>query len=713
MIYFEEDWAKYPGAVIHDTTKNISFLRTSQILGKMGVKNNKFMLALSQPHLARYDPHNLTDNSLELKLDIARECKINPWYFFREVLRITEQGSDPVMFRLDRGNLSFIWLFKNFINAFIMQARQTGKSIGMQALLTDVVYISGKNLNIGMLTKDTDLLKENVNRCRVMRDSLPPYLIAKSTKDSDNKEGLYYNAHNVNYQTYVAQSSKDAAASKSRGMTMPVSVIDEIGYCINIGITYPNMMAAMGAAIRSAALNDQPHSNLFATTAPRIDSPEGKFVYENIILPSMPFSVILYDVKDREELKAVVSANSKNDIVSCIHSYLQLGYSHQWLQETIRRVSATKEEVDRDFLNILKAGTDNSVLPIDLVAHINTNKKEPLYVERDELYTINWYVPRETVESPAFRAKSFIMGMDGSENVQRDFTAFTIIDIEHLSVVARMECNDVNIMRIGFFVLKMLMKYTKLLFIPERNSIGVAVVDQLLEYLMANGINPFTRIYNTVIQNYETDPSMMNFNFRDMRDVNNARKYFGFRTTENSRYHLYQHILIKAVELNKDRIYDNNLITELSTLTNKSGRVVHGTNSHDDLVIAYLLSCFVVFSGKNLYNYCIDTSRMLSTIDTVGTTVSKDRKEYQMQLRHQIKALEDTIKRTEDPNMIKYHEMTLKQLKKEIDTSIVIEPIGHEQVNRDMGTFVQGFSQYLPNALNNRLDIKTVLNSIW
>ena len=80
MVLFKDDI--YRDKVLIDTmTMNTSFLRMAIQLNKMGVKNNTFFLTLYDRDLLGRDPHNLNDDSEELRQRIAYECKINYWYF--------------------------------------------------------------------------------------------------------------------------------------------------------------------------------------------------------------------------------------------------------------------------------------------------------------------------------------------------------------------------------------------------------------------------------------------------------------------------------------------------------------------------------------------------------------------------------------------------------------------------------------------------------
>ena len=127
MILFLEDWKKYPEAIVHLETKNDSFIRFAGLLKYMGVKNYAFCLALMDPTLKDIDPFS-PDLTVKQITAIARECKRNPWYIFREIIRIPVDGSNvPISLQANRGNISMFWLFFNHITSLLIQPRQTGK----------------------------------------------------------------------------------------------------------------------------------------------------------------------------------------------------------------------------------------------------------------------------------------------------------------------------------------------------------------------------------------------------------------------------------------------------------------------------------------------------------------------------------------------------------------------------------------------------------
>lgn len=869
MILFKDDWHR-EGAIVHSETSNKTFLKVSMILKKMNVENYMFPLALLQPDLAKYDPHNLQDSSEELRLRIALESKMNPWYHFREIARVPASGSGVIPFKANRANIAMIWCFFNNIHYIAIQPRQTGKAqklsariktpmgwtfmgdlkigdvitapdgtstnvigiypqgikpfyritfedgrytdccddhlwrvynpllienrwnvitlkdirnslensllsymglyiqrtqfeaeatgkyllriksieyigqdemqcievdhpdhlyitddfivthntIGACAIINHVMYLYGTNMTMQLYTKDAKLAQENVVRIKTMREALPDYLLHKRTTDTDNKEGLSYTALHNRYLTAIAQSSKEDADNLGRGMTAPVIHGDEPGFCDNIDITYPVMMLSTLTAVKNAKAAGQPHSNIFTTTAAPIDTARGRFAYQ-MVNNAMPFTENLYDLKDNEAAKALVKANSKNDMVNGTFSYLMLGLTHDWYEEACRLSQTSKEVNDRELLNEWKSGTDTSILDPVTIKLINNHKKEPIWTDIINNYVVRWYIPKDFVKSVAFQKKHYILGMDSSENIGRDFTTLVLIDSSDLSVVATFRCNESNTIKMGVFIAEFLIMYNNVTFIPERNSTGTAIIDVITLVFQKRRLSPFRRIYNTVVQDRDNeDMARINIDDPDMVDTS-MKRHLGFRTTGKTRPYLYKNTLKKAVGMNATRIYDTVLIGELSTLSVSNGRIDHVDGAHDDMVIAYLLACWLIFEGKNLHYYGIDVRSILMSISSDGSLIDPTHRDQQIALRRQIKIYEDLIKSSPSQLIKNNHIQKLMLLRSQLDTSMTFEPVGIAKVNQDVSDF--GHQLYTPQEFTNKTMIpkrtdgsmKTVLSLFY
>lgn len=248
MILYKADWLKEENlhAIADYNTSNRTFVRLAGIYKSMGVDNCEFHLALHDSSLVGVDPHdpNLTEDQINR---ITTECAINPWYFFREVVKLAATaGPDAVPIRANRGNISLYWLFFNHITTMLIQPRQTGKSVSTDALMVYLFGIATVKTDVSLLTKDDNLRVKNVARVKSILEELPFYLNFKTGRDTYNTEKLSLSQLGNNYITNVAQSSKKAALNVGRGMTNAINQIDEIAFVSNIETTLPALLAASG-----------------------------------------------------------------------------------------------------------------------------------------------------------------------------------------------------------------------------------------------------------------------------------------------------------------------------------------------------------------------------------------------------------------------------------------------------------------------------------
>lgn len=615
MILFKHDWYRFPSAVVHHQTSNVSFLRMAEIYKRMGVENYAFHLALHQPHLIGVNPH-ADDLPMEIKLDIGTECRYNPWYFFREVVRVPPQASQyPGQLRANRGNLALWWLFLNHIDSALIQPRQTGKSLSTDALMDWLLFIAAVNTRVNMLTKDEALRQANVDRLKNLRNYLPNYLVNVSAKDSDNKQEVTCVAYNNKYSTAVAQSSPSAAANVGRGLTAPIAHVDEGPFITHVDETIPAMLSAGNAARDEAEECGAPFGNIFTTTAGKKDSKSGRYMYD-LIHGGMPWTERLLDCNDAKELRAIVEKNSGDNkpIVNCTFSHRQLGYTDEWLKKKMSESNSFGEAADRDYFNVWTAGGLSSPLSTELNELVRGSQKEPLHTEiSKDYYILRWYIPKDEIAERMTSGK-FIMGMDTSEAIGRDSISMVIKDVTDLSVVASATVNETNLIRFSAYVADLMIKYENIILIPERRSTGQTLIDTLLVRLPAAGIDPFKRIYNIVVDESheykdEYKQIQMDLARRPPYFYDKMKKYFGFTTAGSGKFSrgmLYSDVLQFAAKMGGAVVNDKTLIDEIVGLVVKNGRIDHSQGNHDDMVIAWLLGVWFLSSSKNLKYYGIE-----------------------------------------------------------------------------------------------------------
>jgi hypothetical protein len=624
MILFKQDWRHYPRAIVDTKTRNASFLKLAAVYRAMGIDHYYMILALHNPDIQGLDPFdpNLTEQQKE---DIAYECKTNPWYHLREVARLPpSSGIEPIAYMANRGNIALTWCFLCHITAMLIQPRQTGKS-GSVDILTDwVIDIAGNHTKMLMITKDSALQSDAISRLKGMRELLPAYIYSKHKLDSDNKTGMDNTALSNEFKTGVARANKLAANNLGRGLTTAILHIDEGPFITHIAATLPAAQAAGTKAREFAEKNGALYGTIFTTTAGRRDDRDGGYMYD-YISKGMVWNEVLFDCRDRFDAYKMVDRACKKDsaqIVNITMSHRQLGLSDEWLFKAIRQSAGTREEVERDFLNIWNSGSQRSPLSAELMQKIHASSMDPLTTEvTADNYIVKWYITDS--ERQYLRSNSrLVMGMDSSEASGRDAIALTIMDVATLQVVGAATVGLANLIEFAKWLAAFLVEHDDITLIPERKSTGQMIVDMLLIMLPQAGVDPFKRIYNTVVEEGKASRKGEEeyldicgpLSSRDDFFYTERKTKFGFFTTKPKRDMLYGNTLQQAAKQSASMIRDKTLITEIMGLTVKNERIDHSHLGHDDHVFAWLLGHWFVNQAMNLSHYGIPAGLVMSAL---------------------------------------------------------------------------------------------------
>lgn len=681
MILYLSQWDKYPQAIVHTSTKNQSFIDLANVFKKMGLKNYYFHLALHDPDLEFVDP--FADNlSPQTIVKIANEIAVNPWYFFREIAQTPDSTSDNRMFfRANRANISLFWCFFNHCQYFLIQPRQTGKSYSTDIIMMYLLCFR-KSLKLLLYTKDSQLRMLNVIRLRTLIATLPAYLNPLTRKDSNNSEGITVLSNNNYYNTIIAQESEDAAYKKGRGNTVEVRQCDEVAFCKLNYITIPSMGSAMDAARMNALAQGKETASIFTTTAGKKDTPHGRWAYE-VWNESAQFDEKYYDSFNAEEFEKRVRTDSNPSDplaktfglfqVQGTFSHRQLGYTDEWLIENMSRNKVTGEDALRDYYNVWTSGTESSPFTVEQAQMIKNSETDPLFRDIGKFgIIINWYVNQNEL-SDLFNHCPIIVGLDSSSAIGKDACSLTFVNALDLNIIGTASINKVNLFQYSQWLCDLIIRFPKLLLVPENRSSAQGIIDFLIETLPAHGINPFKQIFNTIV--HEKDENQRTFLNMDAHPnpasvANMYRSTFGYSTSGKGRYsrdNLYGETFYRAIDIIADKVKDKKLIRELLGLVIIDGRIDHGSDKedHDDQVISWLLACWFVFNGRNVGYYNINRGRFLSNVVSAGEEIDPEKMmkmREQEALKDKISAMYEELSNTEDHFEFAKLEKTIKLL---------------------------------------------------
>ena len=705
MFLFLDDWKKYPNAIVDTSLHNETWLRTASLLKEMKVKNYFFPLALLNKDLLDVDPYseNLT---LAEKTMISYECYHNPWYYFRRVHRVPD-GSGPLKFRLNRPTLSLLWCFFCGIDYALIMPRQNGKSVLLDAIMIWLIYIYYRDTNLFLLTKDDKLRKETIERIKKTIKLLPEWLIPLTNKDADNTEVITCVTRGNTLTTKVSQKSEDEARKVGRGGTYAFTLIDEMPYVNNINLAAPSLSSATDAARENNELAGLLHGSIITTTAGKLDSKEGAYA-KSFIYSGMFWNEILYECVSKDEARQMVRANSSEDrcLVHGTFSHRQCGRTDEWLRNIISKAKRTVDEIARDYLNVWTNGTESSVLSAQILEILTKHEEDPKFVSvSKEKFLMNWYID-ENERHNRLTNHYTIIGLDSSEAVGRDANGLVIADIRDLSVIATSIISEASLLKYALWLAKLMIEYPKTILVIEAKSSARAIIDVIISELLKHNINPFTRIFNKVVDDYKSRPT-------DFVEISKPNAYIteatylkfkrdmGFNTNKETRAFLYNTVLNECTNSISHLIKDKTITSQLKGLIIKNDRVDHLPNAHDDMVIALLLCFWFLKYAKNLQFYGINPLNSLSLLTTDGSIITEEELENRTKL----------TELTKEINIIKDRLLSSNSLTEtERDTCLLEYTVKQTEGLGNTNLSIDSLLNEIQEARNNRL--RNTRNSI-
>lgn len=681
MILFEKDWDKYPHATVNHLTKNTSFINYAAILKALGVKNYLWPLSTLNPALVGVDPHSPEINLAQMGW-IKFECEQNPWYYLRECLIVPAPsgiGGDP--FRANRANMSMIWSFLNHVDYMLIQPRQTGKTITISGLISWLLYIKLWNTRIGLVTKSDDLRRDTAEKVRQMQGGLPAYLTINDRRDSITDALVTYKSRKNRFVLSVSRGDPAGAIKVGRGNTVPVNLWDEFPFIPHVKIAYGAAMPGTDAAYANARKKGLPYGSLITTTAGSQDSRDGQFAY-SILSKAAKWSDTMFDSLDEEDYRETVKAHCRGRkiIVNGTWSHGQMGVPDAVHYANIANSTQEGDDAARDYFNIWTVGGESHPLDKATLRKIKDSQVDPLYDEKFGKFIINWFYPENVVET--FVDKVMMVGNDTSEGGGNDGLTLYFVNPEDGGVLGSCSLNETLLPHYGEFVANVLIKYEKALYIPERKSTGQTFIDTVCIALHAEGIDPFRRIFNSIVQESDSDVDAFTKIRGDVRSRDDAfyikrKTKFGFSTGVKTRKELYDSVFQFMGKKAGTRCRCVTLINQIMGLESKNGRVDHTSKGNDDSVIAWLLCGWVLLYGVHLEYYGIKVSTIFSKAAEDREVSNEEimRRIAIEELNDRMEDLLERLKTTDIPILLVRYEKELDLIEQELSE------LGMESVN--------------------------------
>lgn len=295
-------------------------------------------------------------------------------------------------------------------------------------------------------------------------------------------------------------------------------------------------------------------------------------------------------------------------------------------------------------------------------------------------YIMRWYVSEEEIRDK-LSSRVLVAGLDTSEAIGNDDICMCILDAETGEVVGAGQFNETNVILFSQWLADFLIEFPNITLVPERRSSGGAILDNLLLILEAKGEDPFKRIFNWIVNDSDVNKEYYEniiqkaAPFRSPEIVNKYRKYIGYATSgagRASRDNLYGASFTSCVKYLCDVIRDKTLISQLSGLVVKNGRIDHEEGEHDDMVISLLLGHWFLTNAKNISFYGISSRKVLMFLKTKedGTELTQDdmaKKVEQNELKMKIEGLIEQLRSEKNVYVSKQLTQKIRYLYSHVD----------------------------------------------
>lgn len=562
----------------------------------------------------------------------------------------------------------------------------THNTVAVQVINFWLTYIMGRGYTSHLITLKSDNRAQFIAAIKTIRNSIPKYLVNSTYKDKDAGTSLTYKAFgeaktNTLYIN-VPQQGRDAAGDLGRGLRVGTTKYDESAYINFIDAIIDGCAPSALTEMANCREMGLPYGISHITTPNTTLHPSGDFMFKKL-MTATEWREKFFDSFSESHLKArLIKASPKettSPTVSMVYNYLQLGKDKTWVKEVIDQLGLSLAKAKIDLLLMWVEDGENRLFDDITREAINNVKREIVWSKeyRDSNLYMDFFVTQQELLEMCKKEHNdfFLIGCDTSSAINKDACTIIVRSMRTGKVVGVGRYPLTYLDDVTAILVDLLDVIKNSLLVIERNY-AHHMIDSLLITLPAKGMDPFTRIYNSIYQdtvNHEREYEEVKrttFSNRTKDFYLKYKQHFGFLTTKTSRDILYG-LIMEAVGNTGYGLNYGKLADELINLRTKGDRIDHDTKMHDDLVIAWLLSYWFIKLGQNKSLYGIPPGIALTDIrnlmnESKGQTTQMEPHVAQLvnKIRDKVTKLTDELTSTHDNLLALRLEAEIRKLAK-------------------------------------------------
>ena len=353
-------------------------------------------------------------------------------------------------------------------------------------------------------------------------------------------------------------------------------------------------------------------------TTGNLDTREGREALP-IIKSMIPWTEKIYDMTDAQiaEYKSAFKDEYHNseekhtreviDVFYIEYQYFQLRKTYEWVQEQYR-LSGDKMAIRREILLQRLRGSNNSAISPEDIEYLISNMKKStrelllcgkwLYKLYDHGAGLMMGRPKDLDENIPY-----LVGIDpagGGSGDKGDNFAVCIVNPWNLKVAAEFKSPYIS----GPNAVKMLLELVhehipKAVLIPEKNSMGIYLIQMLVETDIRDNLywSESARQLEEATEESGED--------RELKALSAQYRKYGTQVTQKVRNAMFE-LLFQHVAEAKDILTTEYLVDDLCKLVRTPlGKIAADKGEHDDMVMAYLHTIYIYYTGDNLPTFGI------------------------------------------------------------------------------------------------------------
>ena len=197
----------------------------------------------------------------------------------------------------------------------------------------------------------------------------------------------------------------------------------------------------------------------------------------------------------------------------------------------------------------------------------------------------------------------YLVGIDPASGGGGDNFSVTIVNPYNLQIAAEFKSPYISGPKAVEMIVELVSRYIpKAVLIPEKNSMGIYLIQMLLETSVRDNLywSESARQLEEMVEESSDD--------YELKSMAAKYKKYGTYTSKKVRDAMFE-LLFQHVDQHKELLNTEYLVDDMCKLIKTStGRIEADKGEHDDCVMSYLHTIYIYYTGDNLLYFGIDKS---------------------------------------------------------------------------------------------------------